>query len=80
MAMLTATPRYSAITPRAKRTAPELTSETTMAEAQPASSMWPESLSPMMTAANRIPTTASATPSMLTRRSIRVPPVMTIRQ
>lgn len=78
--MFTATPTYSATTPRANKQAPELSSVTTIVDAQPVTGIWPLKRAMTIATASRNPMVAKTTPRMLTSRSIPVPPVSTMRQ
>ena len=79
MAMFTATPTYSAMTPRKNRMTPVHSSSATITEVQPCSThrRQPADHQPHR---QRDPDGAKAAPSTLTRRRPRVPLVTTIRQ
>ena len=79
--MFTATPTYSAITPRENRITPVQISTTTVSDVQPCTGAgWVICRIDQEDRDQETRAARKATPSMLTSRSPRVPPVRTIRQ
>src|SRR3954451_13786370 len=80
IAMLTLTPRYSAMTPRENRTAPVHSRVTTISDVHPAGTASPVILATTSPTATSPTRSEKATPSALTSRRARVPPVSTMPQ
>ncbi len=80
MAMLTARPTYSAMTPRLKRITPVATMRRIIVEVQPGTCHRPDARPAMSTTATSGASSTAAAPSALTHRRGRVPLESTSRQ